>query len=335
MMGSKRMNREERLKYAPCLYLVLDHDSYVIEVNDTFLEQLGFTREEAEGKHIEWFLKPINRMLFHSYFYPTINLEKEINEFFIKLKKKDGIEAPYLMSARQFEGNEKVMIDCVLLPMNKRLNYELELRNTKIQMEHAYLEKEEALKKLVDIYQEIDSKQQELIKVNKQLVNLSNTDQLTGIPNRRFFEMKLKEQIVRYSIDKKINFCLFMIDIDHFKKVNDKYGHPTGDIVLINIAQMIQELIPVEGMVARYGGEEFIVILPYLQEKEMIKTAKKINKSIEKKNWIKTNRVTVSIGVSTFEKGDTRDSIVKRADLALYEAKKNGRNQVVNFSNQS
>ncbi len=324
---------EERLENAPCGYLVLNHDSYVIEVNDTFLAQLDFTREETKGKHIEWFLKPVNRILFHSYFYPTINLEKEISEFFIKFKNKNGIEVPFLMSARQFKENDKIIIDCILLPMSKRLDYELELRNTKIQMEQAYLEKEAALTKLRDIYQEIENKQQELLKVNEKLINLSNTDQLTGIPNRRLFEMKLKEQIVRYSTDGKIKFCLFMIDIDHFKKVNDKYGHTTGDDVLINIAQMIQELIPVEGMVARYGGEEFIVILPYLQEKEMLKTAQKINQSIEKINWVKVDSVTVSVGISTFEKGDTRDSIIERADLALYKAKKNGRNQVVNFSN--
>ncbi|MGB3160132.1 MAG: sensor domain-containing diguanylate cyclase [Carnobacterium sp.] len=327
------MNREERLKNAPCGYLVLDYNSYVIEVNDTFLAQLGFTRQEAEGKHIEWFLKPVNRMLFHSYFYPTINLEKEINEFFIKLKNKDGIEAPYLMSARQFEENEKVIIDCVLLPMNKRLDYELELRNTKIQMEQAYLEKESALTKLGDIYQEIENKQQELLKVNEQLVNLSNTDQLTGIPNRRLFEMKMKEQIVRYSANEKITFCLFMIDIDHFKKINDQYGHLIGDSVLIKIAQMIQELIPVEGMVARYGGEEFIVILPYLKEEKMFEVAQKINESIEKANWVKIDGVTVSVGVSDFQTGDTRDTIVERADLALYKAKRNGRNQVVHSSN--
>ena len=186
------------------------------------------------------------------------------------------------MSARQFKENDKIIIDCILLPMSKRLDYELELRNTKIQMEQAYLEKEAALTKLRDIYQEIENKQQELLKVNEKLINLSNTDQLTGIPNRRLFEMKLKEQIVRYSTDGKI---------------------------------------------------KFIVILPYLQEKEMLKTAQKINQSIEKINWVKVDSVTVSVGISTFEKGDTRDSIIERADLALYKAKKNGRNQVVNFSN--
>lgn len=110
-------------------------------------------------------------------------------------------------------------------------------------------------------------------------------------------------------------------------------GHLIGDSVLIKIAQMIQELIPVEGMVARYGGEEFIVILPYLKEEKMFEVARKINESIEKANWVKIDGVTVSVGVSTFQTGDTRDSIVERADLALYKAKRNGRNQVVHSLN--
>ncbi|MCA9764944.1 MAG: sensor domain-containing diguanylate cyclase [Carnobacterium sp.] len=323
---------EERLKNAPCGYLTLDHDSYVVEVNETFLEEMGFIKEEVQGKHIEWFLKPVNRMMFHSYFYPTINLSKKVSEFFIKLKNKNGIEVPYLMSAREFKENDIKLIDCILLPMSKRVNYELELRETKIQMEEAYLEKETALINLRDVYQEIENKQEELLKVNKQLVKLSNTDQLTGIPNRRLFEIKLKEQISRYTSEKKRSFYLFMIDVDHFKKVNDQYGHPVGDLVLIKIAQTIQELIPVEGMAARYGGEEFVVILPSVKEKEMLEIAKNIIQTVEKINWEKMRNITVSIGVSSFEDKDTRDVFIEKADTALYSAKKNGRNQVSHFT---
>lgn len=322
---------EVRLKNAPCGYLKLDHKSFLIEANDTFLNEMGYKKQEVVGQHIESFLKPANKMVFHSYFYPNINLFGTVDELYIKLKNGVGEEVPFLMNARQFEEDLDKFVDCILMPMRKRIDYEMELRASKRKIEDAYLKNEQALIELENIYQEIEEKQNDLLQLNKKLKKQANTDQLTGIPNRRLFEIKLAEQVER-SQQEEVSFSILMIDIDHFKYVNDRYGHPTGDNVLLNIAQLMQERVPVESIVSRYGGEEFVILLADTNEKDALNLAININQLVEQSKCHPTHPVTVSIGVAIFVEGDSAISIMKKADKALYHSKNNGRNQV-NFFN--
>ena len=321
---------EARLMNAPCGYLSLDQDSYLTKANKTFLKEMGYQEEEVIGKHIENLLRPGNKMIFHSYFYPSIHSQGEVNELFIKLMNAEGVEVPFLMNAHQYEEKSEKFVDCILLPIRKRIEYETQMRVAQKQMEEAYAEKEKALMKLKDIHKEIEERQEYLLKMNTKLMNQANTDALTGIPNRRLFEIKLNDQVERYQ-EEGIPFSLLMIDIDHFKYINDTYGHPSGDRVLVKIAQLIQEHIPVESMIARYGGEEFIIILPYVDEQEAVTLALEINELVEQTKCHRTHPVTVSIGVATFLEEDSADSIIKKSDTALYQSKNSGRNQMTAF----
>ncbi|MFE6168653.1 sensor domain-containing diguanylate cyclase [Viridibacillus arvi] len=321
---------EVRLKEAPCGFISFDHNGYINEVNNTFLEWMGYKQENLVGKHIESFLTMANKLIFHSYFYPNINLYGYVEELFINFTNHTGESIPYLMNARRFlqDGNE--VIDCSLIKMKKRIDYELELRTTKKQMEEAYLEKNRALAKLEQIYLEIEKKQIELMEINSGLVKISNTDKLTGISNRRFFQKKLEEQIVIYSKEEK-TFSLLIMDIDHFKKVNDTYGHQIGDIVLVKLANILKIQVRTDDIVARFGGEEFTIILPDTDVEEAILIAQKLNRTIELAEWTETGNLTVSIGIATFSENDTESSIVKKADQALYDSKEKGRNRATHF----
>ncbi|UJF16068.1 PAS domain-containing protein [Jeotgalibaca sp. MA1X17-3] len=170
---------EVRLKNAPCGYLKLDHKSFLIEANDTFLNEMGYKKQEVVGQHIESFLKPANKMVFHSYFYPNINLFGAVDELYIKFKNGEGEETPFLMNACQVEGDSEKFVDCILMPMRKRIDYEMELRASKKKIEDAYLKNEHALIELENIYQEIEEKQNDLLLLNEKLKRLANTDQLT------------------------------------------------------------------------------------------------------------------------------------------------------------
>jgi len=163
------------------------------------------------------------------------------------------------------------------------------------------------------------------------------TDELTQIYNRRYFYSCLNQEITR---SKRYGhpLTLLMLDIDFFKQVNDTYGHQVGDEVLIGVADIIKLTTRKNDIVARYGGEEITITLPETSLKGAVECAEKIRKNIEE-NIFKTDKdkkfgVTVSIGISSIDQlekeiTDEAKIILKKADEALYEAKKSGRNKVV------
>ncbi|WP_226665274.1 GGDEF domain-containing protein [Metabacillus litoralis] len=152
-------------------------------------------------------------------------------------------------------------------------------------------------------------------------------DALTEIPNRRKCTMVFEKLIYDTQNDSS-SFAVIFLDIDHFKRINDKYGHDTGDIVLKEFASLITKHPSKNEFVGRWGGEEFIIFSKTSLQDAFIE-AERLRRMIENEIFTTVNSVTSSIGVASFSKGDTVDSLLKRADLALYEAKKLGRNRVV------
>ncbi|MER2109228.1 MAG: sensor domain-containing diguanylate cyclase [Solibacillus sp.] len=317
---------EQRLNEAPCGFLSLNHNGVIIEINTTLLTWLGYQRESLLYNHFEKLLSTPNKVIFHSYFYPTIHLHRKIDELFIHLKHRDGSAIPHLVNAHLLEVDGLEITDCIFMPMTKRISYETELRITKKQLEAAYTEKEQAFTKLQLLHEEIEQKQMELMQMNTELLELSNTDKLTGIPNRRFFEQQLQYAIERFfSAGEPFSLCL--LDIDFFKQVNDTYGHAVGDLVLKKLAALIKDHIRPRDIFARFGGEEFVLLLPNIEDHEALKYARFINQLIAQAAWPETGGITISVGVNTFKNHYTADDLLERADRALYASKKNGRNQ--------
>lgn len=316
----------DRLRYAPCGYVSITHEGLIIDVNQTFLDRMGYKQVDLVHKHFESIMSTANKLIFHSYFYPFINLNGQVEELFINLKDSEGNAIPYLLNGRRFECEGVEIIDCILVQMGKRIDYELELRSAKKQIEVAYWEKDQALAELKRIHLEIEQKQAELLEMNAVLVELSNTDKLTGLKNRRFLQEKLEEQILRYGQD-QAPFSLCIIDIDHFKKVNDTYGHQTGDYVLEKMASILKLQSRQEDIAARYGGEEFILLLPNTGISESKNIAEKLRQSIAYSTW-EMGQITVSIGIATFIPADSEATLLQKADQALYTSKEQGRNRV-------
>lgn len=169
-----------------------------------------------------------------------------------------------------------------------------------------------------------DITEQEIYK--KELERLSITDALTGIGNRRYFQNKLQEEISRASRYNYL-FSLIMFDIDHFKVVNDKYGHAIGDEVLIEYSKLVKSYLREADIFCRVGGEEFMIMLPFTSKESAKEIAQKLRVAIE--SYKKVVPITMSFGVVEFEKGDDLESMYKRVDDALYGAKEGGRNMVV------
>lgn len=160
---------------------------------------------------------------------------------------------------------------------------------------------------------------------------MSIIDGLTGLYNVRYFKMLTETEIMLAKTDPDMKFSIIMSDIDHFKHFNDTYGHQTGDLVLKEVAMVLKNSVRSSDIVARYGGEEMIVLLRGSSLKDALEIAEKIRKNTENypiKDQYNTYKVTVSLGVSDFRPQDNVETIIKRADKALYKAKSLGRNRV-------
>lgn len=166
----------------------------------------------------------------------------------------------------------------------------------------------------------------------QEIENLVIHDPLTDLLNKREFEKRLDHEVARARRYKK-PVSLLMIDIDHFKKVNDKYGHQVGDIVLRLVSSIVNNQTRNVDHVARYGGEELVLVLPEVNKQAAVLKAEKVRQSIETEKFFYNEsdhlRVTISIGVATFsEDADNDVDLIAAADKALYAAKRNGRNRV-------
>lgn len=155
----------------------------------------------------------------------------------------------------------------------------------------------------------------------------SITDPLTNIYNRRFFIQMLKQEIERVKRNKK-PFSLIMFDLDHFKKVNDHFGHAAGDMVLKSVADIARKRVRMADYFARWGGEEFIILLPDASLNNAIDLAEDLRKRISETELDKIGKITASFGVTEYRNTDTADTVLLRVDRALYKAKGSGRNCV-------
>lgn len=174
------------------------------------------------------------------------------------------------------------------------------------------------------------------IRIKKALEHMHNrrlatTDGLTGLYNYRTFSERLAQEVDRASRYHR-PLSLIMLDIDHFKLFNDTYGHPQGDNALINLARVLQRLSRASDVVARYGGEEFVLILPETDRANAIALGHRLRAYIEQQRFSDdgspASNLTVSIGIATYNPTHTKETLLEAADMALYRAKRAGRNRV-------
>ncbi|APE28274.1 sensor domain-containing diguanylate cyclase [Aurantiacibacter gangjinensis] len=174
----------------------------------------------------------------------------------------------------------------------------------------------------------LDLARSRAVRLAAEAQKLANTDPLTSLPNRRCTFGRL-ESMIEVAETRDGALAAIMFDVDHFKQVNDVYGHQTGDEVLVQVAELARRQARSGDLVGRIGGEEFVWLLPGISEDASPRLAERLRRSVE--SGIEGSTlpdVTVSIGIANFRKGDSGESLLARADAALYEAKESGRNQV-------
>ncbi|MCR8922479.1 GGDEF domain-containing protein [Dasania sp. GY-MA-18] len=181
---------------------------------------------------------------------------------------------------------------------------------------------------LLQMQRQLRQANNELEKNAVELRNLASTDTLTGLHNRRLI-LKLLSKDLEISTRYNRELSLLMVDIDHFKNINDKYGHQMGDHVLSLIAKKLEDECRQTDLVGRYGGEEFLIILPETNQQAAIELAERVRNEVNGLDIGLSIAISCSIGVTSLIKGDSITTLIKRADDALYQAKDQGRNRVV------
>ena len=210
----------------------------------------------------------------------------------------------------------------------QRRQAELEIQEAKerleVRVEERTLELNRALTEVGDLAAQLNESL-------RQVEQLAVTDTLTGTYNRRKFD-----EIVDHEFSQagrgKVPFSLIMFDIDHFKKVNDRFGHSVGDKVLQHLCRLIRGLIRQGDLLIRWGGEEFLLLLPATQIEAAGPFAERIRLEVEQEKFPTVGTITISLGVAQLQNGENIDTLIKRVDSSLYRAKQEGRNRVILYS---
>lgn len=305
---------------APCGFISFGDDGVILAANATLLAMLGFEPDELRGRRFEALLSVGGRIFYQTHFFPLLKLHGRAEEIYLTLRPKGGGELPVLANAVRQERDGVLVNDCVLVTMRQRSRYEDDLLRAKKTAEEAIRAKEEA-------YAALLTKQAELLELNTRLEQLSTADPLTGLKNRRAFETSLTLETA-LAPHYRQPLSLLLLDVDHFKRINDSFGHTVGDAVLIQIAQFLRQNARESDLVARYGGEEFAMLLPSTDQAGALEAGERLRLCVEEGTRHEI-AATISVGVATFVPGTPINrSLLVLADHALYASKRRGRNRV-------
>lgn len=281
--------------------VLIDKDKKILDCNIGFIKILGL-RE-----------KPINHPLtkFLSRYSEEVLLsDRAFNVINIVFKGAGNMEILLKGSILSFDNLYLMIFEQYRLTYNELITKMSKLND-----------------QIVDITRQLEKKNLQLSEALTTIKRITNTDPLTGILNRRAFQKALTREI-SFARRHKLPLSFVIIDIDHFKRINDTYGHEVGDYVLKNFSKIIRKSIRYEDTFARFGGEEFILILPNTNIDSALEVCERIRQKIEKTKFkgIK-EKITASFGITELLQTDKELDVLKRADEALYEAKRKGRNR--------
>lgn len=292
--------------------VVLDESLRIVQWNKWMEEHSLLSSEEVKGKRIVDFFSGLTKKGFTKKANEVIKLGRPV--FFTQ--KVSQYIFPFPTPRSYLKNNLRTMQQTVILSP---------IKDAKGKIKHV----------LVSVFDVSDwvEHQNQLLRSKNELERLSQIDELTQIPNRRAIMDNLKEELNIHN-RKKRPLAVVMVDIDHFKEVNDTFGHQCGDHVLYELANSLNAGLRGYDMVGRYGGEEFVMLLPETSRAQALLVCERLRAHVEE-TVVRFDgddvRLTVSMGISLKESGEPGEveNLLKVADYYLYEAKKAGRNKVI------
>jgi diguanylate cyclase (GGDEF)-like protein len=274
--------------------LITDKNRKIVYANAYFSDELNWKIETLLGKSSDDLFTYSSKIFFESYLMPLLIHEKKCEEIQLALLDGNNNRISIIVSAKM---NEQGHIYWSFFNASKRDK----------------------------LYEELIVTRKELEAQAEVLKSMASTDELTGLMNRRELNLRAPE-LINQSKRYAHNIALIMIDIDHFKKVNDTFGHIEGDRILKQLGHQLQKLGRQTDLIARFGGEEFIILLPDTEINDAYRFAERLHKLVSEIE-VNNTAITISIGITISDGSQNLHRLSQQADSALYMAKNNGRNR--------
>ncbi|SES15512.1 PAS domain S-box-containing protein/diguanylate cyclase (GGDEF) domain-containing protein [Vreelandella subterranea] len=316
-------------QFAPSGQVVVDGKGYTVLVNHTLSDWLGFPSEQLVNRLASELFTCESRMVYQGVLAYRVADVGSVSEVHLSLNLSNGDTLPVLCSARRLGDQKDPQILISMQPIVRKDQLERELLEARQAAQTALEEKEAVITELESMRTTLKSHNEELQRLTMRLGHEAKSDPLTGLPNRRHLDVALKELLSRAEGFLSEGFCMALLDIDHFKPVNDEYGHAVGDQVLQQLAKLLSSKLRGQDFAARIGGEEFALLMPKTAIDEASNALERLRQAIEVYHW-QPVPITVSLGVTSYLPEDTSETLLARADRALYTAKREGRNRLVN-----
>lgn len=315
----------------PCPILLTDATGHILMTNTNLLQLVGGTAEQWKNKLLEDLLPPPSRIFLQTHLWPILYHETIVKEIHMQLYDSQKQRVPVLVNCQRILRNGQESYYWVFFVAYERSQFEAELLKARSEADQMSENLAQANAQLNILHKQLSLYTKEIEVENRELSEISQTDPLTGLANRRALHMTVTNWQFHSKVGTSVSVLL--IDVDHFKRVNDEYGHDEGDRVLVELARQLQASIRLSDLVVRYGGEEFIIWLPSVDRTRAEFAAQKVHKHIRQVQ-VAGKPITVSIGVATslntLDPGLLQE-LITQADKAVYQAKGEGRNRTIHF----
>jgi diguanylate cyclase (GGDEF)-like protein/PAS domain S-box-containing protein len=315
----------------PVAMVVADAARRMILVNRELEALLGYRREELLGRPVEMLVPGDIRGTHaeqHAAFLAAPVARKMGANRDLLAQRADGRRVPVEIALKPLQTSHGLMVIAAIMDLSARKELERQAREANAELERRVKERTAELERSNrDKQGMLDC----LERARRDLERLSRQDPLTGLTNRREFDVRAALEQQRSERNAR-PLCLAMLDLDHFKQVNDRFGHAVGDEVLRRIGILLQTQCRAVDVVCRHGGEEFALALPETDLAEATAICGRIRRAVEAYAWRDIHpqlRVTISGGVALRRAGEAATQALARADRLLYDAKRLGRNRVV------
>lgn len=311
----------------PCAATMTDESGRIVEANSALFRITAHHSDFLTGQLIDQVLTGGTRIFFQTHVWPMLRRNGEVKELFFHMQGQNGERIPVYANAKRIQGGGPASFVWLFFAAEERQRFEAELIEMRERAERTAEQLKEAHERLRLMHEQLHHEVIRTIEEKNSLEEIARTDPLTQMRNRHSLQTVVQE--LALGSESRHGYSVLMVDIDHFKDVNDTYGHERGDIVIRDVGRCIQSVARQGDTAIRYGGEEFSLILPDAGPEQAFGVAERIHAAIERARPGGLT-VTVSIGAASSADGlDDLHSILRRADDALYAAKRAGRNRSI------